>query len=65
MMCKCIKTGEELPDRNTYYSGHECRNKERYSCKYYSHFFIDGTNCQLLRKPINVRAILGIEGRSS
>ena len=61
-MCKCIKTGEELPERNSAFSGHECRVKDRLYCKYYSFHFIDGTNCLQLRKPVNVREILGIEG---
>ena len=60
-MCKCIRTGEELPDRNNHFSGHECRNNERFYCRYFSHNFVDGTNCLLLRKPVNVRAILGID----
>ncbi len=64
-MCKCIITGEELPERNTYFSGHECRNKDRFCCKHFSHYFVDGTNCQLLRKPVDVRAILGIKEKSS
>lgn len=64
-MCKCIKTGEELPPRNVNFIGYECREKERYTCPQYSHVFCDGTNCRLLRKPINVRAILGIEKREA
>lgn len=64
-MCKCIKTGKELPERNIFFSGHECREKDRYTCKHFSHQFVDGTNCWLLRRPINARAILGIEGKQS
>lgn len=64
-MCKCIKNGKELPERDSTFSGHECRAKDRFYCKYYSHHFIDGTNCRLLRKSVNVRAILGIEGKKS
>lgn len=60
-MCKCIKTGEELPERNAWFSGHECKNKDRFYCKYYSHHFIDGTNCMQLRRPIDVAAILGVK----
>ena len=60
-MCKCIRTGEDLPDRSNRFSGYECRNKERFVCKNFSHNFVDGTNCLLLRKPVNVRAILGID----
>ena len=59
-MAVCEKTGEKLPERNVYFIGYECRNKDRFLCKYYSHVFSQGTNCDLLRKPIDVRAILGI-----
>lgn len=61
MMAECIKNGEALPERNVNFCGHECRNRERFTCKYYSHIFVDGTNCLLLRKPRNVRALLGLE----
>ena len=64
-MCKCIKSSEELPDRTVNFSGFECRNKDRYTCLEYSHIMVDGTNCRLLRKAVNVRAILGIEGKKS
>lgn len=66
-MAKCIKTGEELPERNTFFSGHECRWHDRFGCycKHRMHHFVDGTNCALLKKPVNVRAILGIEGKQS
>ena len=64
-MCKCIRTGEELPDRKSAFSGYECRRKERFVCKNFSHNFVDGTNCLLLRKPINVRAILKIEDETN
>ena len=66
-MCKCIKTGEELPERNVNFSGYECRWHDKFGCrcKHFSHHFVDGTNCLLLRKPIKVRAILGIEDKKS
>lgn len=61
-MCKCIKTGKELPERDSIFSGYECRWHDRFGCRcqHFSHYFADGTNCLLLRKPINVRAILKI-----
>lgn len=64
-MCKCIKTGKELPDRSNHFMGHECRESDRFYCKYYSHNFVDGTNCILLRRPVNVRAILGIDKKEA
>ena len=60
-MCKCILSGEELPERNSWFSGWQCKHKNRLYCKYYSHHFIDGTNCMQLRRPIDVRAILGVK----
>lgn len=60
-MCKCIKTGEPLPERNIFFSGYECRHKDRNYCKYFSYSFIDGTNCMQLRKPIDVKKILKIK----
>ena len=63
-MAVCEKTGEVLPERTVYCSGFECREKERFTCSNYSHVFSQGTNCRLLRRPIDVRAILGIGERS-
>lgn len=60
-MAECCKTGKVLPLRDAYFSGYECREKERFTCLKFSYHFIDGTNCQLLRKPIDVRKILGME----
>jgi len=60
-MAVCVKSGQALPERNSHFSGHECRHKERFLCPHYSHTFIDGTNCRQLRKPIDVAAILGIK----
>ena len=65
MMAVCLKSGKVLPERNAAFCGFECREKERATCKYYSHNFIDGTNCLLLRKPVDVKSILGIGNRDS
>ena len=64
-MAVCPKTGDELPERNSHFSGFECKYSKGWNCKYYSHVFSQGTNCFLLRKPINVKAILGIGNRTS
>lgn len=60
-MCKCVKSGKELPERNIYFHGFECREDKREVCPHYSHVFTDATNCRLLRKPIDVAAILGVK----
>ena len=60
-MAQCIKTGENLPERNARLCGFECRNKDRFLCENYSHVFVDGVNCRLLRKPVDVAAILGVK----
>ena len=59
-MANCVKSGRALPERNVCFSGMECREKDRAVCPHYSHIFVDGTNCRLLRKPVDVMAILGI-----
>lgn len=64
-MCKCEKSNKKLPERNGAFMGYECREAKRFYCKYYSFHFIDGTNCMLLRRPINVRAILGIDKKEA
>lgn len=61
-MVECIKNGEKIGENNAHFSGFECRNKERFTCPNYSHVFTDGTNCHLLRKKRDVRALLGLEG---
>ena len=60
-MANCVKSGQPLPKRTTLLSGYECREKDRFRCPHYSHVFIDGTNCLLLRRPVDVAAILGIK----
>lgn len=60
-MAVCEITGKILPERNAHFAGLECRQHNRFCCKYFSHQFVDGTNCILLRKPRDVRAILGIK----
>lgn len=60
-MAECKKSGKALPERNSRFMGFSCSEKERFTCQYFSHHFIDGTNCMLLRKPRDVRAILGIK----
>ncbi len=57
----CVKSGEKLPRRTACFSGHECREKDRFRCPHYSHLFIDGTNCRLLRRPVDVAEILGVK----
>lgn len=64
-MAVCEKTGKELPERNVHFSGHNCEYSKGWNCKYYSHVFSQGTNCLLLRKPIDVKSILGIGEKSS
>ncbi len=60
-MAVCEKTGKILPKGNAHFAGYECRHHNRFYCKYFSHHFVNGTNCLLLRKPCDVRAILGIK----
>lgn len=60
-MAVCEKTGKELPKPSGMNLIYECREKERALCPHYSHVFSQGTNCRLLRRPIDVRAILGIK----
>ena len=57
----CEKSGKELPKRGCNFSGFECREKERFCCLNFSHHFIYGTNCILLRPQIDVAAILGVK----
>lgn len=64
-MAVCKKSGKELPERNSCFSGHECREKERFTCIYFSHVFTYGTNCRLLRPNVDVKSILGIGNRTS
>lgn len=59
-MATCFKSGQALPERSVYLGGFECREKDKEYCPYYSHIFIDGVNCRLLRRPVDVRAVLGI-----
>ena len=60
-MAECIKSGKNIGENDAHFSGFECRNKERATCPNYSYVFTDGTNCRLLRKKRNVRALLGLE----
>ncbi len=60
-MAVCVKSGQALPERNYHFCGYECKEKERALCPHYSHVFVGGTNCRLLRKPIDVAAILGVK----
>lgn len=49
-MCKCLITGEELPDEaNVKSVGYECRAAGRYSCPNFMHNFSHGKNCRLLQ----------------
>lgn len=64
-MAVCPKSGKELPERNSYFSGYECKHSKGWNCKYYSHVFVHGTNCLLLRKPVDVKSILGIGNKGS
>ncbi len=57
-MAECLITKKALPERNVHFIGFECRNKDRYCCPNYRYSFLDGTNCQLLRKPRNVETLL-------
>ena len=59
-MAECVKTGESLPERNVYFVGFECRERDRCVCPNYSYSFLDGTNCRLLRRPVDVSGILGL-----
>lgn len=65
MMAVCEKSGKELPERNNRFSGYECSYKKGWNCKYYSHVFVYGTNCLLLRPNIDVKSILGIGNKDS
>lgn len=60
-MAKCFMSGKELPELNVHFKGMECREKDRIYCPHFSHNFVNGTNCRLCRKPIDVRTILGIK----
>lgn len=60
-MAVCAKTCKVLPEQTVNLVGYECREKDRALCPHYSHVFSQGTNCRLLRKTIDVRAILGIK----
>ncbi len=60
-MATCVKSGKTLPEINVHLKGYECRENNRIYCQYFSRCFIDGTNCVLLRKPRDIRRILGIE----
>ena len=57
-MAECLITKKALPERNVHFIGFECRVDGGCCCPNYRYSFLDGTNCQLLRKPRNVETLL-------
>ncbi len=60
----CSKTLKPLPERNVHFIGMECREPGRNTCPHHSNFFIDGTNCVLLRRSIDVKSILELDKKA-
>ena len=48
-MAVCIMDKSELPEKNIYLSGFECRRSDKHLCPNYMRSMVNGKNCKLLQ----------------